>query len=53
METCESVCGNNRCELSVGHKGKHREEGCSWTDGGARRVNAELAAEAAKKFESK
>jgi hypothetical protein len=44
MEKCKSVCGENHCELPDGHKGKHHEQGCTWTDGGAKRVNAELKA---------
>jgi hypothetical protein len=47
VEQCDSVCGDDRCELSKDHdlnrgKGrKHRSGGCSWTDAGAARVAAE------------
>jgi len=42
-EKCESICGEERCQLPEGHRGKHRQGGCSWTDAGAARINAELA----------
>ncbi len=38
---CESQCGSEQCELPLGHKGKHRDQGVSWSDAGAARVNAE------------
>jgi len=40
-QQCTSVCGDNRCQLPAGHKGKHRLGGCSWTDAGAERINKE------------
>jgi hypothetical protein len=42
MDKCESQCGEHKCLLPLRHKGKHREQGNSWTDAGAARVNAEL-----------
>jgi len=41
QKQCTSVCGDNRCQLPAGHKGKHRLDGCNWTDAGAERVNKE------------
>ncbi len=45
LPRCVSECGKHKCELHEGHKWKHRNGGVSWTDGGAKRVNAERAAE--------
>jgi hypothetical protein len=38
-QQCSSVCGEHRCQLEQGHKGKHRMDGCTWTDAGAARFN--------------
>ncbi|MFZ1971495.1 MAG: hypothetical protein WAU89_01555 [Candidatus Acidiferrales bacterium] len=45
---CESVCLEDRCQLKLGHHGKHRFEGSSWTDGGVERLKREQ--EAQQKF---
>ena len=39
---CGAVYKEHVCEREVGHSGKHRQGGVSWTDAGAARVRKEL-----------
>jgi hypothetical protein len=48
QQKCEAVCLGSVCQLNSGHKGKHREGACTWTDGGARRVEQEELAKQAQ-----
>jgi hypothetical protein len=39
--SCYGIVRDARCELKSGHKGKHRNGGVTWTDGGAERIAKE------------
>lgn len=41
-QNCGAVYKEHVCERELGHSGKHRVGGVSWTDGGAARVQKEL-----------
>ena len=49
MERCQSVLGELQCELPANHKGKHNNEGCSWSNAGAACLKADQEKQAMPK----